>query len=148
MRKVLLALALMLVFAVPSYADWTGLAGDQLVSYFPGPSDFLSNAERIVAAPNGVLYSAWVQGKTGTPYELFFGKSLDNGRTWSSSTADQRINAADGEAILNPLDRAIGMTLTGQGHICIVWAESLTNVSQEIIFVESFCKTMPFSSKT
>jgi len=137
MKKVVMGLVLVAILSPPVFADWSGLAGDQLVSYFPGPSDFLSNAERIVAAPNGVLYVAWVQGKTFVPYELYFGKSTDNGRTWSSSSADQRINAADGEGIFNPLDRAIGMALTGQGHICIVWAESLTNVGNEIMFTKS-----------
>jgi hypothetical protein len=120
-----------------AYGDWSGLAGDQLISYFPGPSDFLSTSNRIVAAPNGVLYAVWEQGKTLVPYDIFFSKSTDNGRTWSGSSGDQRINASDGEGALNPLDRGTGLALTTGGHICVVWAESLTNVSSEIMFVKS-----------
>jgi hypothetical protein len=139
MRKVLLALALMLVFAVPSNADWTGLAGDQLVSYFPGTTgDNTAASNRIVAAPNGVLYCAWIQGRSiSVPNEVFFSKSTDNGRTWSGTPADQRINAADGEGAGNYLDRGIGLAVNGLGHIFVVWAESLTNAGYEIMFVRS-----------
>ncbi|OGC96332.1 MAG: hypothetical protein A2W25_08410 [candidate division Zixibacteria bacterium RBG_16_53_22] len=137
MRKAVVGLILVAFLGPAAWADWSGLAGDQLVSYFPGPSDFLSTSNRIVAGPNGLLYAVWAQGRSLVPYELYFGKSTDNGRTWSSSTADQRISASDGESVFNPLDRGVGLALTGQGHICVVWAESLTNVGNEIMFIKS-----------
>jgi len=121
-----------------AFGGWTGVNGDQLMSYFPGPSDFLCNGVIIVPGDNGTLYSVWAQGKTFVPYEIFFSKSTDNGRTWSGTAADQRISADDGEGILGPTaTRPTGLCLNSQGDIFVVWAESLTNVGYEVMMVKS-----------
>ncbi len=138
MKNVLLVVGLLLAFAAPAFADWSGLTDDQVISYFPGTTgDYSCNSLRIVAAPNSILYSAWVQGKTLRPWEINFSKSTDNGRTWSGAVADRRISASDSESVLSYAARAIGLAVSGNGNIYVVWPESLTNTSCEIMFLKS-----------
>jgi hypothetical protein len=137
MKRAVMGLAFVAILGTTAFADWSGLAEDQLISYFPGPSDFLSTPNRIAVAPNGTLYAAWAQGKTLVPYEMFYSKSTDNGRTWNGSTADQLISAADGEGALNTLDRGVDLAINSLNHVFVVWAESLTDQSVEIMMVKS-----------
>jgi len=138
MKKTLLVLVMVLAYSPLVFADWSGLADDQLISYFPGTTgDYGCYSIRIIAAPNGALYSAWAQGKTLRPYEINFSKSTDNGRTWNGSLSDRRISASDSESVLSYSGRAIGLAVGGNGNIYIVWPESLTNVGCEIMFLKS-----------
>jgi hypothetical protein len=78
-----------------------------------------------------------VQGKTFVPYEIFFSKSEDNGRTWTGSSADRMISADDDEGSLVTGDRPVDIAVNSLGEIFVVWAESLTNVTHEIMLQKS-----------
>jgi len=138
MKKVVLTLLIVVAVAVLALAEWTGNSGDQKISYFPGTTgDFLSRFPKIVAYDNGILYSAWLQGKTLVPYEVCFSKSTDNGRTWNGSAQDFMISANDGEGSLVSGERPLDMAISSTGDVFIVWAESLTNVGHEIMLLRS-----------
>jgi hypothetical protein len=138
MKKSYLATILVMIYASSAIAGWSGADGDQKISYFPGTTgDFLSRYPRVIADDGGVLYSVWVQGKTFVPYEIFFSKSEDNGRTWTGSSADQMISADDDEGSLVTGYRPVDIAVNSLGDIFVVWAESLTNVTHEIMLLKS-----------
>jgi hypothetical protein len=140
-RIAVLTVAIFMAAVSIVWGEWTGLAGDQKISYFPGTtSDYLSRYP-IICAYNGNgatdVYAAWVQGKTLVPYEVFFSKSNDNGRTWTGSMADFQISANDGEGVQVSMERLVDMAVNSLGEIYVVWAESLTNVGYEVMLVKS-----------
>jgi Neuraminidase (sialidase) len=139
MKRVLMGLLVTVAYTSLAFGDWSGLADDQIISLFPNPVNYISSYDEVIAAsPNGDLYAVWAIGGTGTPYEVAFSKSTDNGRTWSGTSADRIINAEDGEGIINPtLQQNLSMAVGGSGNFYVVWAESLTNVSCEIMFIKS-----------
>ena len=138
MSKWLFIFGIMVFMISPAGADWSGTSGDLKVSYFPGTTgDFLSRFPRVRSGGGSILYSAWVQGKTFVPYEIFFSKSIDNGRNWTGSSADFRISADDGEGSLVSIDNPVDLVVWNQDNICVVWAESLTNVGFEVMLVNS-----------
>ena len=138
MKKSCLTLIFIMIYASSVLAGWSGVDGDLKISYFPGTTgDFLSRYPRIVADDGGLLYSVWVQGKTFVPYEVFFSKSDDNGRTWTGSSSDMMISADDDEGSLVTGDRPVDIAVNSLGDIFVVWAESLTNVTYEIMLLKS-----------
>ena len=138
MKKLLSGLLLTLILVPVANAGWTGADADQIISYFPGTTlDFLSRFPRIAAGEDGLLYSVWVQGKTLIPYEIYFSKSTDNGRTWSNTDFDQMISADDGEGTIVSGERPVGLAVNSLGHAFVVWAESLTDAGWEIMFVKT-----------
>lgn len=138
MKKSCLTLILIMIYASSVLAGWSGVDGDLKISYFPGTTgDFLARYPRIVADDGGLLYSVWVQGKTFVPYEIFFSKSDDNGRTWTGSSSDMMISADDDEGSLVTGDRPVDIAVNSLGTIFVVWAESLTNVTHEVMLQKS-----------
>jgi hypothetical protein len=139
MKKGLLGVLLVVVLIGSAMADWSGLTGDQLISYLPFPTDYNGNYSlRIASGANSNLYAIWVEGRTLHPYEIFFSKSTDNGRTWNGTSGDIQISAPDGEGQPQTgTDRLDGLAVDSQDNIYVVWAESLTNVGFEVMFAKS-----------
>jgi hypothetical protein len=139
MKKGVLVILLVLVLAAGAMADWSGLAGDQLISYLPSPTDYYGNYyPRVVSGANGHLYAIWAEYRTLRPMEVYFSRSDDNGRTWTGASGDQQISADDGEGIQTAgTDRQIGLALDSQENLYVVWAESLTNQGFEVMLVKS-----------
>lgn len=117
-------------------ADWSGSGADRNISYFSGDSQS-ARFPRIASGPEGNLYVVWRQGG-GYPaqYELYFGRSTDNGVTWSSEALDVRISANDGQNVSNVGDKPFGIATDSQGNIYIVWAEDLADY-KEIMLLKS-----------
>jgi hypothetical protein len=138
MKKAYLVVIGILFVASSAFAGWSGADGDQKISYFPGTTgDFGSRFPRIVAGDGAQLYAVWVQGKTFVPYEVFFSKSTDNGRNWTGSTADRMISFDDDEGSLVSGEKPIDLAISSVGDLFVVWAESLTNVTYEIMLLKS-----------
>jgi hypothetical protein len=139
MKKGVLGLLLVLVLVGSAMADWSGNAGDQLISYLPSPTDYMGNYyPRVVDGANGHLYVIWAQYRTLHPMEVYFSKSTDNGRTWSGTDGDMEISAPDGEGIQTAgTDRQIGLAMDSHENLYVVWAESLTNQGFEVMLVKS-----------
>jgi hypothetical protein len=139
MRKIVIIFAC-LVFLVPNiWAGWSGTTADRNISYFT-PSGYQSaRFPRIVTGPEGNLYCIWRQGQTLQSYELYFGRSTDNGATWSSENIDVMISPNDGHDVSNVGDKPFGMATDSQGNIFIVWAEDLYDNPevQEIMLLKS-----------
>jgi hypothetical protein len=138
MKRAYLIVIAALFFAGSALAGWSGADGDQKISYFPGTTgDFLSRYPRIISDDGGLLYAVWIQGKTFVPYEVFFSKSTDNGRNWTGSTADRMISFDDDEGSLTTGEKPIDLAINSVGDLFVVWAESLTNVTYEIMLLKS-----------
>ena len=71
-----------------------------------------------------------------TEYELYFGRSTDQGVTWSSETAEFMISANDGQDVEDVGRKCLGIATDSQGNIYIVWAEDLVSV-HEIMLLKS-----------
>lgn len=136
MRQVLIIAVILGFSASMAYADWSGATADRNISYFSGDSQSARYA-RIAKGPEGNLYIVWRQGG-GFPaqYELYFGRSTDNGTTWSSETMDVQISANDDQDVSTGGDKPIGITTDALGNIYVVWAELLTDVN-EIMLLKS-----------
>jgi Neuraminidase (sialidase) len=139
MRKAVIFFVCM-VFAVPSvWAGWSGTTADRNISYYSADTKLASH-ERIVMGPEGNLYCVWRQGQTLQTYEIYFGRSTDNGVTWSSETMDVMISADDGQSVITTGDRPLGMETDSQGNIFIVWVEDLheaPNDYREVMLLKS-----------
>jgi len=139
MKKAIILL-ICLFFMIPSVrADWSGATADRNISYYSADTKLGSHG-RITAGPEGNLYCVWRQGQTLQTYELYFGRSTDNGVTWSSEFVDVMINADDGQSVINTGDRPLGMATDSQGNIFIVWVEALheaPNDYREVMLLKS-----------
>ncbi|UCC78579.1 MAG: exo-alpha-sialidase [Candidatus Zixiibacteriota bacterium] len=138
MRRVVIILAFLMLFVSAVQADWSGATADRHISYFSSGYQ-MARFPRIVAGPEGNLYCVWRQGQTLQSYELYFGRSTDNGVTWSSETIDVMISADDGQNVASVGDKPFGMATDSQGNIFIVWAEDLHEIPevQEIMLLKS-----------
>jgi hypothetical protein len=136
MRTAITCLLMLFILASVGKADWSGATADRNISYFSGNNQSASYV-RIAKGPEDNLYIVWRQGG-GYPaqYELYFGRSTDNGVTWSSESADVQISANDDQDVSNVGDKAFGMATDSQGNIYIVWAEDLVDY-KEIMLLKS-----------
>jgi hypothetical protein len=137
--KIFIISVMALIFLMPAvYADWSGASGDRNISYYvgPEPSFIMARYPRLAVGPEGNLYCVWRQGQTLQSYELFFGKSTDNGVTWNSETQDIMISADDGQDVSSIGDKPYGLATDSHGNIFVVWAEELTT-TREIMLLKS-----------
>jgi hypothetical protein len=136
MKKAIIYLSCALL-AVPAAnaAWWSGQSSDNNISYDSYPDNLSSRFGQITAGPEGNLYCIWRQGPSSGAGELYFGKSTDNGVTWSSYTSDFRITAADGQNV-GGNEQAFCIKTNSWGHIFVVWYEDLAD-SSEIMLVKS-----------
>jgi hypothetical protein len=74
-------------------AWWSGNAEDINISNDTTPDSMSSKQPRITAGPEGNLYCIWSTGAISGDGEIHFGKSTDNGVTWSSQHTDIMISA-------------------------------------------------------
>ena len=129
-----------LIFLAPTVlAGWTGATADRNISFYSADTK-LAWCSRIAVGPEGNLYCVWIQGRTLHPYELYFGRSTDQGATWSSETVDVMINADDGQNVIKTGDRPLGMATNSQGDIFIVWVEDFheaPNDLREVMLLKS-----------
>jgi len=135
MKKIAIFFGCLLFLAPAVRAGWTGAIADRNISLNTGPYQ-LAQYVRIASGPEGNLYCVWRQGATMTGYELYFGRSTDQGVTWSSETADVMINANDSQNVSDVGRKPLGIATDSQGNIFIVWAEDLVAV-QEIMLLKS-----------
>jgi len=131
MRKAIIIFACLLLLAPAIQAGWSGAIADRNISFNSGDTKLASHA-RIVAGPEGNLYCVWRQGQTLQTYELYFGRSTDQGVTWSSETVDVMINADDGQSVATTEDRPLGMATDSQGNIFIVWVEDFHEAPDDL----------------
>ncbi|UCE65244.1 MAG: T9SS type A sorting domain-containing protein [Candidatus Zixiibacteriota bacterium] len=136
MKKIAIFL-LFLAFVVPAVnaAWWSGNASDNNISYDTTPDSLSSKQPRITMGPEGNLYCIWSHGPISGDGEMHFGKSTDNGVTWSSYNSDKMISADDGQNIVE-LYHAWAIATNSMGDIFIVWSESLTT-NREIMLLKS-----------
>jgi len=140
MKKAIIFFACLLL-AAPAViaATWSGNSADVNISFDSYPDNSSSRYPQITAGPEGNLYCIWRQGPSSGAGELYFGKSTDNGATWSSYTSDRMISANDGQNV-GGSEHAFAITTNSLGHIFIVWAEdlyTLPNDYQEIMLLKS-----------
>jgi len=114
---------------------WTGNAADINISYDSTPDSISSKQPRITVGPEGNLYCIWCTGPISGDGEIHFGKSTDNGATWSSQASDIMISADDGQDIVE-LYHAWAITTNSVGDIFVVWSEDL-NYNREIMLLKS-----------
>jgi hypothetical protein len=116
-------------------AWWSGNAEDINISNDTTPDSMSSKQPRITAGPEGNLYCIWSTGAISGDGEIHFGKSTDNGVTWSSQHTDIMISADDGQDVVE-LYHAWAITTNSLGDIFVVWSETLTT-SREIMLLKS-----------
>ena len=135
--KKIAAFLLYLVFVAPavSAAWWSGNISDNNISYDSTPDSMSSKQPRITMGPEGNLYCIWCTGPISGDGEMHFGKSTDNGVTWSSYDSDIMIGADDGQNIME-LYHAWAITTNSMGDIFVVWSESLVT-NREIMLLKS-----------
>lgn len=140
MKKAIIIFACLL-FLAPAInaAWWSGNTADVNISYDSAPDNLSSRYPHITTGPEGNLYCIWRQGPSTGAGELYFGKSTDNGITWSSYTADFMISANDGQNV-GGSDHAFAITTNSMGNIFVVWAEDLYDAPddyREIMLLKS-----------
>ena len=128
---------LCMVFVAPAVnaAWWSGNTADNNISYDSTPDSMSSKQPRITVGPEGNLYCIWSTGAISGDGEIHFGRSTDNGVTWSSHTTDIMISADDGQDVVE-LYHAWAITTNSIGDIFVVWSESLTT-NREIMLLKS-----------
>jgi len=136
MRKTVVYFACLLITA-PSVnaASWSGTTGDINISYDSTPDSISSKQPRITVGPEGNLYSIWCTGPISGDGEIHFGKSTDNGVTWTSQATDIMISADDGQDVVE-LYHAWAIATNSFGDIFVVWSESLAT-NREIMLLKS-----------
>ncbi len=128
-------LCLLFVSPAADAAWWSGNAGDRNISYDSYPDSMSSSYPRITVGPEGNLYCIWSGGLVGGVPEMHFGKSTDNGVTWSSYNSDNMISADDGQSIVGGY-HAWAITTNSMGDIFVVWSEPLAE-NLEIMLLKS-----------
>lgn len=116
-------------------ASWSGNAADINISYDSTPDSMSSKQPRITVGPEGNLYCIWCSGMVSGDGEINFGKSTDNGVTWTSTAADIMISADDGQDVVE-LYHAWAIITNSVGDIFVVWSEPLTG-NREIMLLKS-----------
>lgn len=94
---------------------WSCTAGDQILSF--ESSDGATGVPSIARDLSGVLHVVWHQPTPGGEAEVHYGRSTDNGVTWSSQSADRVISFPDGEAALDP------KIIDSAGKLYVAWRE-------------------------
>jgi len=126
----------LLLTAQSIYAGWwTGNAADINISYDSTPDSISSKQPRITVGPEGNLYCIWCTGPISGDGEIHFGKSTDNGVTWTSQATDIMISADDGQDVVE-LYHAWAITTNSLGDIFVVWSETLST-GREIMLLKS-----------
>ncbi len=118
-RGLLLSWILMLP-ALPVAADtWSGTLADQMISF---DDDEYARAVQIIATEStGSLHVLWAEDAPSVR-ELHYGRSLDEGLTWSCTAADRVISFLDGNALYEECDVAASF----DGVLIAVWSEDLS----------------------
>ncbi len=140
MKDYLLAIVLMFLALVSTaQAVWTGTEADRNISFFSGDTKSTWYTRGAVG-PEGNIYLIWQQEQSFQLNGLFFGRSTDNGATWSSTTADRQINAVDSTSINGVGDRPLDIGTDNGGNIFVVWPEDFilgVDTTSEIMFMKS-----------
>jgi hypothetical protein len=107
----------LLLAAAPISADvWTGTQADQMISF---DDDEYAQAVQIVAnGATNTLHLLWGEDAPSVR-ELHYGRSTDEGETWSSTTSDRVISFPDGNALYEECDVAASL----EGVLIVVWSE-------------------------
>lgn len=134
-KAIILFVCLLLMVPAAIAATWSGNSADVNISYDSYPDNLSSRFPQITAGPEGNLYCIWRQGPSSGAGELYFGKSTDNGATWSSYTSDNMISANDGQNV-GGNEHAFAITTNSAGDIFVVWYEDLVD-NYEIMLLKS-----------
>ena len=95
---------------------WSCTSADQLLS---DPGTVAETGVPSIAADlQGALHVVWHQMSPAGTAEVHYGRSTDNGVTWTSQSADRVISFPDGQAALDPK-----ITATG-GRLYVIWREA------------------------
>ena len=82
-KAITISACLLLLVPAVNAAWWSGKTADVNISYDSAPDNLSSRYPHITAGPEGNLYCIWRQGPSTGAGELYFGRSTDNGVTWS-----------------------------------------------------------------
>ena len=113
-RIALLTVLSVLTLSPISHAEWTGLTADQMISF--NDSEYARAVQIQIYDSN--LHVVWCEDAPSTR-EVHYGKSIDLGETWSSTSADRMISLPDGNDVYEECDVSIH---DGWGHV-VVWSE-------------------------
>ncbi|MCK4413209.1 MAG: exo-alpha-sialidase [Candidatus Eisenbacteria sp.] len=122
-------------------ADWSGQDADQVISC---DDDKYARAVQLVAAEDGSAVHAFWTEDIVWDAEIHYGRSIDEGETWSSSLTDRVISFPDGQAMLDECAAAMNPVT---GSLIIVWSEDAIS-TREIHFGVSHDQGTTWSCET
>jgi len=111
-----LALALPLIHlsgGLVRAAEWTGETADQMISF-----DDNEYARYVQIAGEGFLHVLWAEDAP-TVREIHYGRSDDEGTSWTCSSGDRVISFQDGNAVYDAPSLVQGLN----GRLLAVWSE-------------------------
>ena len=130
---------LCLATASPSFAEWSGAAQDDQISF--DDNEYARGVQ--VITDEQYLYAFWMEDSP-TTREVLFARSTDGGLTWSSTGADREISFPDGNAAYEEPAVAVDPL---QERVIVVWSEDLDG-TREVHFGISNDLGVSFTSET
>ncbi len=119
MKHVVIPHALVLIWALvlsgpPAAADWSGTTADQMVSFDDNEDARFAQ----ILGESSTLHLIWTEDAPSVR-EVHYGRSSDEGDTWTCSSADRVLSFPDGNAVYDKPSAAMDFG----GRILVVWSE-------------------------
>ena len=138
MKFLLLVSLLVGLVAAPAAARWTGTEADQMISF---DDNEYARAVQILEHPyGGTIHVFWAEDAPSVR-EIHYGRSEDEGDTWTSTVSDRVISFPDGSDVHDECDVTMGAALI------VVWSEDDTG-SREVHYGRSTDNGNTWSSES
>ena len=116
MKFLLLVSLLVGLVAAPAAARWTGTEADQMISF---DDHEYARAVQILEHPyGGAIHVFWAEDAPSVR-EIHYGRSEDEGDTWTSTVSDRVISFPDGSDV----NAECAVAMSTDGVIIVVWSE-------------------------
>lgn len=135
-----LLLCLPVIVSLPAGADWSGTHADQAISF--DDNEYARAVQIAYSEASWTVHAFWSEDAPSVR-ELHYGRSTDDGQTWSSTTADRIISFPDGNDVSEECDVAEAHG----GILVVVWSEDL-EAAREVHFGVSGDDGLSWSSES
>lgn len=136
----LVAWAAILGSSFAAAEEWTGIPADQVISY--DDNEYARAVQIAYSDAASSLHVLWGEDAPSVR-ELHYGRSIDEGATWTSEGGDRPISFPDGHALYEECDVAVALG----GQLVVVWSED-ADATREVHFGASLDDGLSWSCAT